>query len=548
MSDTIQITDKKILIIDDQKPFQVMLKGLLSQLGARDVTAVASGEAGIAAHNREAYDILLVDYNLGRGKNGRQVLEEMKVRELLRPNGLFFIITGESTRPMVLSAIELQPDDYLMKPFSIGVLRSRLKRSFQKRETLSAIYDSLYHKDYDTCIDLCLEHVEENGRYRNYCRQLLSELYLKKGDLNRAEQIISALLNEQRFSWGVLALAKIKYAQGEFATAIELCHEVIRSTPNAVEAYDVLARALQGDEQPVKALEAGRKAVTLAPFSISRQLYMGELARNGEQYELAKQAMQNVLEISRKSVYRNPRHLCNYLRSILDAAENSESKLEINKYHQEASLALQRARADESLHSSALDHPQLENAVMARIEAFNGRFRQAQIHLNRVAKGFLEEDAELNKDIAPDVAIAFLDIGEFERAQAIVRKQQNAKQFDRYNAQMLERRMKKSEQQLEAYSTHNKKGIELYTQGDFAASISEFEQALELAPMNSGVALNYIQAALKIMGSSEEPLKYLTDGCFRCFRVLEGMLLPPKHKERLTTLKAEFEALQNAQG
>ncbi|RUO34678.1 tetratricopeptide repeat-containing response regulator [Aliidiomarina soli] len=544
MSDSIQIADKKILIIDDQKPFQVMLKGLLSQLGARDVTAVGSGEAGIAAHNRDAYDILLVDYNLGRGKNGRQVLEEMKVRELLRPNGLFFIITGESTRPMVLSAIELQPDDYLMKPFSIGVLRSRLKRSFQKRHSLHRVYQTLFEKDYDACIDECIEHVDENGRYRNYCRQLLCELYLKKGQLNQAEETINELLREQRFSWGVLALAKIKYAQSDFNTSVELCHEVIRSTPNAVEAYDVLARSLQGDEQPVKALEAGRKAVTLAPFSITRQLYMSELARDGEQFELAKQAMQNVLDISRKSVYRNPRHLCNYIRSILDAAEQCESKLEINKYHQEASLALQRARSDESLFGGKLDYPQLENAVMARIEAFNGRYRQAQVHLNIVAKEFIENNAEINKDIAPDVAIAFLDIGEFERANTLIRKQKSDKQLDRYNIQMLDRRIKGKESQQQAYSEHNKKGISLYTEGDFGAAISEFEKALELAPMNSGVALNYIQAALKILGTSDEPLKYLVEGCKGCLRVLDGLTLPAKHKERLTTLKSEFESLQ----
>src|SRR5690606_38907531 len=158
--------------------------------------------------------------------------------------------------PMVLSAIELQPDDYLMKPFSVGVLRSRLKRSFQKRSSLHRVYQTLFDKEYDECIDECLQHIDENRRYRNYCPQLLCELYLKKGQLSQAEEIINELLREQRFSWGVLALAKIKYAQHEFAESIELCHEVIRSTPNAVEAYDVLARALQGDEQPVKALEA----------------------------------------------------------------------------------------------------------------------------------------------------------------------------------------------------------------------------------------------------------------------------------------------------
>lgn len=547
MSESLQLSDKKILIIDDQKPFQVMLKGLLSQLGARDVTAVASGEAGIASHNRHGFDILLVDYNLGQGKNGRQVLEEMRVRDLLRPNGLFFIITGESTRPMVLSAIELQPDDYLMKPFSIGVLRTRLRRSFQKRATLMRIYQTLYDKEYDECIKACLSHVDENGRYRNYCRQLLAELYLKKGEFEKAETTIIDLLDEQRFSWGVLALAKIKYAKGEYPQSIDLCHEVIRSTPNAVEAYDVLARALQGDEQPIKALEAGRKAVTLAPFSMARQMYMSELARDGEQFELAKQAMYNVLDISRKSVYRHPRHLCNYLRSILDAAEHSESRLEINKYQQEASLALQRARNDESLLHSKLKYPQLENAVLARIEAFNGRFSQAQAHLELVAKDYIEQGHDIHREIAPDIAVALLDIGEFERAHALVRRQRDNKQLDRFNLKLLESRVARKDKEHQAFMDFNKAGIGFYTDNDFGAAIGQFEKALELAPMNSGVALNYIQAALKIIGDSDKPLSYLSDGCKRCIRVLEGLSLPANHKARFETLKKEFDqAMSNA--
>lgn len=544
MSDDIDLTDKKILIIDDQKPFQIMLKGLLSQLGARDVTAVATGEAGIASHNRKGFDILLVDYNLGRGKNGRQVLEEMRVRDLLRPNGLFFIVTGESTRPMVLSAIELQPDDYLMKPFSIGVLRSRLKRSFQKRRTLARVYRTLYEKEYNECIKACREHIADEGRYRNFCRQLLCELYLKKGKLDLAERTISELLEEQRFSWGVLALAKIKLAKGKFADSVELCHEVIRSTPNAVEAYDVLARALEGDEQPIRALEAGRKAVTLAPFSITRQLYMSELARGGEQFELAKQAMFNVLDISRKSVYRNPKHLCNYIRSILDAAEHSDSRLEINKYQQEASLALQRARHDDSLINASLTYPELENAVMARIEAFNGRYTQAQNHLDKVAGEYIRNNADIARDIAPDVAVAFLDIGEFERAHALIKKHEEQELLDSYNLKMLRSRIKRAEDVHEAFMKYNKAGITNYTNGDFTEAIHQFEEALKLAPMNSGVALNYIQAALKVLGTSDEPLKYLISTCSRCFKVLQGLPLPSSHKARYQQLHKDFEMVQ----
>lgn len=65
MDKTLELNNKRVLLIDDQKPFQVMLKGLLLNLGAQDVQVKTTGEAGIAAYIKNPHDILLVDYNLG---------------------------------------------------------------------------------------------------------------------------------------------------------------------------------------------------------------------------------------------------------------------------------------------------------------------------------------------------------------------------------------------------------------------------------------------------------------------------------------------------
>ncbi|MBT41884.1 MAG: response regulator, partial [Idiomarina sp.] len=91
MSESVELADKRVLIIEDQKAFQVMLKGLLLNLGAKEVEAKRTGEAGIAAYVRRPFDVMLVDYNLGRGKNGRQVLEELKHRGVLKEDTIFFI-------------------------------------------------------------------------------------------------------------------------------------------------------------------------------------------------------------------------------------------------------------------------------------------------------------------------------------------------------------------------------------------------------------------------------------------------------------------------
>lgn len=541
MSQILDLSKKKILIIDDQKTFQIMLKSMLLSLGALQVVTVSSGEAGLASHRQHRFDILLVDYNLGRGKNGRQVLEELRVKELLRPDGLFILVSGESNRPMVLSAIELQPDDYLMKPFSSSLLRSRLSRAFRKRVALRKVYQTLYRQQYAECLAMCQEHIAENGRYKNYCLQLSTELYLRLDKLDEAETSINALLAEQRFSWGVLALARIKYRQDDLTSTLTLLDEVLKNDKNATEAYDLRARVYEQLEQVEDALEAARRAVGLAPFSIQRQMYLADLARQNEEYELAKQAMAHVVEISRKSVHRDPKYLCTYIRSILDAAENADGSRHVSSYQQEATLALHRAKTDEALVYSKFDYKTLESAVMARINAFNGQLREAQANMKGIVSGFLEQGHEIPPEIAPDIIIALLDIGEFERAEMLAEGLAEKIIFDAYNKRLLEHRIEKSRAQRKAFSESNKGGIQAYTQGHYTDAVQHFEQALKLAPMNSGAALNYIQAALKIMQQEQTKNFYLIESCQRCLRIVEGLTLPETHHKRYVQLKNEFE-------
>ena len=67
--------------------------------------------------NRHLFDIYLIDYNLGAGKNGIQLLDHLRKKNLIPVHALCFIITGDNTKGMVLTAIEKAPDDYFNETF-----------------------------------------------------------------------------------------------------------------------------------------------------------------------------------------------------------------------------------------------------------------------------------------------------------------------------------------------------------------------------------------------------------------------------------------------
>jgi len=545
MDKTLELNDKRVLLIDDQKPFQVMLKGLLLNLGAKDVQIKTTGEAGIAAYIKNPHDILLVDYNLGRGRNGRQVLEELQVRGLMKEHTLFFIITGDNTRPMVLSALELQPDDYLMKPFSHRVLRSRLMRAYKRRMWLKDVFKALTKHDYEACISACQKHIQSNSRYSNYCRKLQIELYNKTGQLDKAEIAIKDLLEENSHSWVFLKLAETRLLQNSPEEALNILNHIIKRIPNAIEAHDLKTECYLQQQQLEEALESARDAITMAPFSIERQTKLAHIARDNGDFDIAKQAMNNVLQIARKSVFRNAQHLCNYLRSILDAAEHSDTPQQISKYQTEATMELQRARYDEHLLHADISFEDLEAILLSRIDSFNGRLREAQQRLNEVVGENLATNQPINKDLLPDVIAILLDVGEYEKANTLAAYKDDNLLLDSYTTKILQARLAAAQKQQDAFFKVHKAGAEAYQEGHYSRALELFREAMEVAPMNSGAALNFIQAAVRFIEETPNAeRKLLKKECDQCFKVLEGLQLSSSHSNRYERLLGQTEALE----
>lgn len=544
MDKTLELNDKRVLVIDDQKPFQVMLKGLLLNLGAKDVQVKTTGEAGIAAYIKNPHDILLVDYNLGRGRNGRQVLEELQVRGLMKEHTLFFIITGDNTRPMVLSALELQPDDYLMKPFSHRVLRSRLARAYKRRMWLKDVFKTLTDHDYEGCIAACQRHIQANSRYSNYCRKLQIELYNKTGQLDKAETAIKALLEENSHTWVFLKLAETRLLQSSPEEALNILNHIIKRMPNAIEAHDLKTECYLQQQQLEDALDSARDAITMAPFSIERQTKLAHIARDNGDFDLAKQAMNNVLQIARKSVFRNAHHLCNYLRSILDAAENSDTPQQISKYQTEATMELQRARYDEHLLHADISFEDLESVLLSRIDSFNGQLREAQQRLDGVVGERLANNQPINNELLPDVIAILLDVGEYEKANQLASEDNEQKVLDSYTAKILKARLAAAKKQQDTFFTLHHEAADAYQQGNYVRALALFRQAIEVAPMNSGAALNFIQAAVRfIEENSSAERAQLKKECDSCFKILEGLQLSDSHRKRYQRLAEQTEEL-----
>ena len=122
MTSELQLKNKRVLIVDDLVEARSAMKSMMAMLGAENVETARDGREATDMITERDYDLVLSDYNLGKGKDGQQVPEmtDAVVNSISeRYIELFENVTGDSfekplgTNP--LERIESNINSYLTK-------------------------------------------------------------------------------------------------------------------------------------------------------------------------------------------------------------------------------------------------------------------------------------------------------------------------------------------------------------------------------------------------------------------------------------------------
>jgi ActR/RegA family two-component response regulator len=102
-----------VLIVDDEEPVRKTFREWLTgaNLGCRILTA-ADAESALRQANQELIDLAILDWNLGAGNDGLQLLEDLV---LFNPEVVAILITGFAHQATPLQAMRMGVRDYLDK-------------------------------------------------------------------------------------------------------------------------------------------------------------------------------------------------------------------------------------------------------------------------------------------------------------------------------------------------------------------------------------------------------------------------------------------------
>jgi tetratricopeptide (TPR) repeat protein len=305
-ADQVDWAGKNYLVVDDFVGVRQLLRESLRSLGAKNIDQASSGGEAMGLLSRIRYDVVLCDYNLGDGKNGQQVLEEARVRNLINPSTVWLMVSAEKSVESVMGAAEHQPDAYLIKPITEGVLLTRLNRVWHRKQVFRAIDQAYAEKDYLRAARLCDAQIGDNKVHELDLLRMKARLMEKSGQPVKAREVYERVLEQREYQWARAGLAKIRMANGEFEQARQMFQGVIAENRYYIDAYDQLAASYQNMGKSEEACAILERAAKLSPNSVPRQRNLGNLALKLGNIPLAEKAFRKCMEIGEYSIMKTP--------------------------------------------------------------------------------------------------------------------------------------------------------------------------------------------------------------------------------------------------
>ncbi len=289
--------NKRFLVIDDQPLAREALRAIAQTVGAFAVEFASNYQDAIYRIRNNPPHIILCDYMLGDGRSGQQLLEELRRFNLLSDDTIFMMVTGEQSYEQVVAAVELVPDDYIIKPFSPEKLLLRLDRILAKKRFFAAYYKEKRRQEYAKALAiLAAQRDSEAGRpYRFEILRQQAEVHLAAGDPEAAEAAYRDILGNYEFPWARAGVARALHVQSRHGEAREEIERVVAGTPGYFDAADLKASICMAQGEHAEAQKVLDEVARKTPRNYLRKRLLAEAAGLNGDSETARAVMADIV-------------------------------------------------------------------------------------------------------------------------------------------------------------------------------------------------------------------------------------------------------------
>ncbi len=498
----LRLANLRALVVDDMATMRQNIRNQLGQLGIGQVDQAGTPDEAISQIRRNAYDIIVCDYNLNKETNGQQMLEFLRSQNMLSPATMFIMVTAEAAYDFVASAAEFQPDAYMVKPLTGSKLLERIERLLDKQNALRTIVGRLKLKDTAGAVAECDRMLQAAPKFALDILKIKGTALL---ELSKPEDALAvykqALSLRDDLVWAKLGIATCHQIAGKLDEAREVAQEVLASNSKYIPAYDLLAKVAESQGNEQEALEALNQSYEVIP-SARRSRLVGDVAYRTGDLERAKTAFSKALHHTKGSLTAQPSDMLSLAQVHVDAGEAKEA------------LQVLSTAPKHFAESNAFVATQAAVQAQAHIKLGNAEEAEKAYEIARSLVDTTKADAS-----ALALAKAAFSIGRDDEGASILKK---AVMADHENNRLvsLARKVLKDtgkDEMAEQIVDHALNEVTaivaeanaLMRKAQFDESLAKLDEALAAMPENTGVLLAAAQLHLLWMSQKGLNLDYV---------------------------------------
>jgi CheY-like chemotaxis protein len=486
-----------ILIIESTELYRGILKKILTDIGAENIRVASTGKDAITACQKTLFDVVFCDFELGKGKTGLQVLEELRITKFIKPSCIFAMITAAVDKSIVLSCLEHKPSLFITKPFTHNELKGRLDKIFELRTYLSPIISAMDNQKYTLALLLCDKELTSQSRYASWCIKTQCELLFKLKSYDACIEACRAALSHKSHTWAHLLLGKALCATEQHDLALDTFNTLYSGQSisiESIEAFDEAAHihVQKGESETAQALL--QQATDLSGLSIPRLLTLAGLCEQNDDVIAATKVYRNVAKHAEYSIHACPDNQLNFARSLTESAARSghvQSKI----FVAEALTAINK------VNKSFQDNTTRVHAGLLACQAYVSidESEKAKQLLAKALTSYKElNDTEKNIDVKVELARTYVITGNQDKANVLMKEINQSDEFSHKLAYRIDRISEEpvSKSGKSEVININNKGITFYNTKEFNKAITYFSKALKRFPKHIGIRLNLAQALI----------------------------------------------------
>ncbi|MDR3528776.1 MAG: response regulator [Rhizomicrobium sp.] len=118
----------KAIVVDDQLTMRTLVRSCLQQIGLTDIREFPKAPEALAALKAQPAHIIFSDFNMPE-MDGLEFLRAVRADPTIKSTG-FILLTGRADADLVKRAAQFGANNYLVKPFTVAVLKQKLEQIF----------------------------------------------------------------------------------------------------------------------------------------------------------------------------------------------------------------------------------------------------------------------------------------------------------------------------------------------------------------------------------------------------------------------------------